>query len=74
MFGIELKYFGILVGLFVLFTVLTQIFWLWMVADCFKNESDEYSQRGLWLAVLTIGNFLTALIYYYLRYKKRMAK
>lgn len=74
MFGIEFKYFVGLIGLIAIFMVLSQIFWVWMIIDCLKKETDEYSQRGLWLSVLMIGNVVTAMIYYALRYRKREDK
>lgn len=72
MFGIEFKYFMGFIVLIVIFIVLSQIFWFWMITDCWRKETDEYSQRGLWLSVMLIGNIITAVIYYLLRYKKRI--
>lgn len=48
--------------------VLTTAFWILMIFDCAKNETDT----RLWMWILILGNFAGAAVYFFLRYLPRL--
>lgn len=48
------------------------IFWLWMLIDCLTNEPSEGNDKLVWVLVIFFGNFLGAILYFFIRRKERL--
>ena len=46
-------------------------FWIWMLVDCLKYEGKADLDRLLWAVVIIALKLLGAVIYYFVRYRKR---
>ena len=60
--------FGILFLLVLLFGFM---FWLWMLADCATNESDQGNTKIVWILIILFANIFGALIYFVIRRPQR---
>ena len=47
-------------------------FWVWMLLDCIRYESNEGNDKIAWLLVIVVTKFIGALIYYFVRRPQRM--
>jgi hypothetical protein len=61
--------FAIALGLPLALALLT--FWIWMLVDCLKHESKEGNDRLVWALVIVFTELLGAILYYFMRYKRR---
>ena len=50
------------------------IFWVWMVIDCATQETPEGNDKVVWILIIVLMNWLGALIYYFVRRRKRIAE
>jgi hypothetical protein len=57
-------------GILILISILCFIWWLFLLIDCIKRNFANPTEKLLWIIVLLVGNFLGALIYYFLVKKK----
>lgn len=48
-------------------------FWIWMVIDVAVNEPDEGNTKIVWLLIVLLGQFIGALIYFFVRRPQRPA-
>ena len=48
------------------------IFWVWMLIDCATKESDEGTDKIVWILVIIFTHLLGALIYLIVRRPKRI--
>ncbi|MDD5750098.1 MAG: PLD nuclease N-terminal domain-containing protein [Candidatus Pacebacteria bacterium] len=55
--------------IFVVAVVLLQVFWLWMLVNCFGRDFDE---KNKWLVVLFFTNFIGAFFYYFLIKRRKV--
>jgi hypothetical protein len=55
----------------VLFTLLGTAFWIWMLIDCIRHETDEGNNKVVWILVIVLTHWVGALIYYFVRYRAR---
>ena len=46
-------------------------FWVWMLIDCAKHETDQGSQRAIWILVIVLTQIVGALIYFFFRRPQR---
>jgi hypothetical protein len=53
--------------LFFLFSAVALVFWVWMLIDCLKSSRSD---KVVWVIVLLFGNFLGALLYFFLARNK----
>ena len=49
-------------------------FWIWMLVDCIRNESDERYERLIWMAVILLTKLVGAFVYFFWRRPQRMRK
>lgn len=52
--------------------VLSFIFWVWTLADCLRNETDEGNTRLIWIIVIVFTYIVGAFLYYFSRQPKRV--
>ena len=52
--------------------VLSFIFWVWILADCLRKETDEGNTRLIWVIVIVFTFIVGALLYYLIRRPKRV--
>ncbi len=48
------------------------IFWIWMLIDCATKESNEGSDKIVWIIIILLAHLLGALIYFFVRRPKRI--
>lgn len=53
----------------ILIAVLLQVFWLWMLVNCFGRDFDE---KNKWLVILFFTNFIGAFFYYFLIKRRKV--
>ncbi len=51
------------------FSMLTFIFWLWMLIDAIKNQKED---KVMWILLLIFLNFLGAILYYFIAKRKEI--
>ena len=56
---------------FVLFGLVSLVFWVWMLVDCLKNEDAEGNDKLIWILVIILTNWIGALIYFCVRRPER---
>ena len=49
-------------------------FWIWMLVDCIKYESNEGNNRLIWVLVIIFAQILGAIIYYFVQRKERLQR
>jgi phospholipase D-like protein len=59
---------------FFLFAVVGTIFWIWMLIDCVTKETNEGSNRLIWVLIIIFTHWIGALIYLIVRRRQRMAE
>ena len=47
-------------------------FWIWMLVDCIKHESNEGNERVVWVIVIIATKLVGAIVYYFARRSKRL--
>ncbi len=57
----------ILLALFGILTLASFVFWIWMLVDCIKHETDEGEARLWWAVGIGIFHFMGAAVYFFLR-------
>ncbi len=50
------------------------LFWIWMIVDCFKQDPARENVKLLWLLAVILGWWPGALLYYYVRRKPRVTR
>jgi len=45
------------------------VFWIWMLVDVIQNEQND--ELTMWILILILGNWVGAIIYYFVRKRKR---
>jgi len=63
MFGL----FGLMIPLFGLAAF---GFWVWMLVDCLQRKMAE-NEKLLWVIILLLGNFIGAILYFFLVKNKK---
>lgn len=53
--------------------VAVAIFWIWVLVDCVRNESDDGNKRVVWAVVIAVTHGIGALIYLIVRRPRRKA-
>jgi prolipoprotein diacylglyceryltransferase len=48
-------------------------FWIWMIVDCIQNETREGHDRLIWVLIIVLTKLVGATIYYFVRYRPRLA-
>lgn len=48
------------------------VFWVWMLIDCIKNESDEGNDKMTWVIIICVTGVLGGLLYLLVRRPKRL--
>jgi len=46
-------------------------FWIWMLIDCLTHEPKKGNDRLVWALVIVFTKLLGALLYYFMRYRRR---
>ena len=59
---------------FALVTVLGTVFWIWMLIDCVTKETNEGSNRLIWVLIILFTHWIGALIYLIVRRPQRKAE
>ena len=49
-------------------------FWIWMLVDCIKHESDEGNNKLIWVLIILFTQLLGAVIYFFVQRRERMRK
>jgi len=49
-------------------------FWIWMIIDCATQETFEGNDKVVWMLIVIFLNWLGALIYYFVRRRKRVGQ
>ncbi len=52
---------------FVFIFLLSFILWVWALADCLRNETDEGNTRLIWVIVIVFTYIVGAFLYYFIR-------
>ena len=48
------------------------VFWIWVLVDCLRRESDEGNTRLIWGIVIVFTSIIGAFLYYIIRRPKRI--
>jgi len=48
--------------------------WIWMLIDCVTNEPSEGNDKLIWVLIIIFGNWIGALVYYFVRRPERIQK
>ena len=46
-------------------------FWIWMLVDCLRNETEDPRERLVWVIVIVLLKLVGAAVYYFVRYRSR---
>ncbi|MDD3648293.1 MAG: PLD nuclease N-terminal domain-containing protein [Candidatus Dojkabacteria bacterium] len=62
-----------------IFGLITFVLWIWMLVDLINRDEDSFPSKGgdqkvLWILILIFGNWIGALVYYLVVYKKDSRK
>ena len=52
------------------FSLAAVALWVWMIIDCANHQVED---KPMWLLVVILGNWIGALVYYFVCRKKRLA-
>ncbi len=52
--------------------LLGTIFWIWMLVDCATKESNQGSDKVVWILIIIFTHFIGALIYFFVRRLRRV--
>lgn len=74
--NIVMPAFGIVIfGLLFLFVAAAgTVFWIWMLVDCARNETDEGNTRVVWTLIILFTHGLGALLYFLIRRPERRSR
>ena len=62
----------VFMGGMLLIGIASLVFWLWMLIDCIKNESDQGNTKVIWVIVIVLLGILGALVYVVARRPQRI--
>lgn len=60
-----------LIATFVPIALAVLAFWIWMLVDCLRYEGKADLDRLLWVVVIIAFKVVGAVLYYFLRYRRR---
>ena len=63
---------AMLMALGVTIGVATLAFWVWMIVDCARYETNEGYQKAGWLVVIVFAKLVGAIVYYLVRRAERL--
>ena len=49
-------------------------FWIWMLVDCIKHESDEGNNKLIWVLIILFTQLLGAVSYFFVQRRERLRK
>ena len=52
-------------------SLLALAFWVTMLLDAIRNEPDHGNDKALWILIIVIGQFIGAVVYYFVRRPER---
>jgi prolipoprotein diacylglyceryltransferase len=52
--------------------LLSFIFWIWILIDCTKKETDIGNTRLIWVIIIVLTYIVGAFLYYIIRRPKRL--
>ncbi len=58
--------------LFAFIGLLSVVFWIWILIDCAKNETDIGNTRLIWVIIISLIYIVGAFLYYLIRRPKRL--
>jgi len=58
--------------LFAFIALLSFVFWIWILIDCAKNETDIGNTRLIWVIIIILTYIVGAFLYYLIRRPKRL--
>lgn len=58
--------------LFAFIGLLSVVFWIWILIDCVKNETDIGNTRLIWVIIISLTYIVGAFLYYLIRRPKRL--
>jgi len=64
--------FGIFSGLMALFSIAGMAFWIWMLVDCLTKVRSDGNDKLIWTLVIIFGNWIGALIYFFVQRPKNI--
>ena len=71
-----LVWFGLIrlvIGAFVLPALLLgTLFWVWMLVDCARHESNQGNDKLVWILIILCTHFLGAVAYFFARRPQRL--
>ena len=59
-------------GVFVLFSLMASVFWLWMLVDCAMNEPGDSDDKIVWVLIILFTSVIGALVYFLVRRPQRL--
>jgi len=60
--------------LFVALVLGATIFWIYMIVECATKESSSGNEKLIWILIIIFTHLLGALLYYFVRRPRRIAK
>lgn len=57
--------------LFAFISLLSFVFWMWILIDCVKKETDIGNTRLIWVIIIVLTYIVGAFLYYLIRRPKR---
>ena len=53
-------------------SLITTVFWIWMLIDCVTKETGEGNDKLVWTVVIALTGWIGALIYLFVRRPERI--
>jgi hypothetical protein len=53
-------------------SILSTVFWIWMIVDCAVNEPSHDNNKVVWILIIIFTHFIGALIYFLARRQQRI--
>jgi peptidoglycan/LPS O-acetylase OafA/YrhL len=63
--------FSYIFTLLVFISLLSFVFWIWVLIDCVKKETDIGNTRLIWVIIIVFTYIVGAFLYYLIRRPKR---
>ena len=61
---------GFVAFIAIVLSILTTVFWIWMLIDAAQRDFDDPNNKILWIILLILLGFIGAIVYYFVIRKK----
>jgi hypothetical protein len=54
------------IGFLFFVSIISFLFWIWMLIDCLKRDFKKENDRIIWLLVIILAHLVGSIIYYFI--------